>query len=254
MKAFLLTLSIFLLTACGGEKEEAAPVVEALGEQFAIGDTTWSVSLIEGWEKIENLPNPNTIFTFKKETQNFLIHQYAGKGGNIPQYFYDSAKETFFYFEGISIIENVLNFKAQLQAGSPLRTYYQKIVEVPGLSTYLIGSCSHESQDTGDDCLKLLELWIEVAPQKKKKKERSACENYWTNTNLDLESFGSLDEALWRSGYAEVCKTLYPGSIPGGASNKILSSPGGGTGRHERLKISCPYPACGFESRPGHHE
>ena len=29
------------------------------------------------------------------------------------------------------------------------------------------------------------------------------------------------DTATWRSGYAEVCKTFYPGSIPGVASNKI---------------------------------
>jgi hypothetical protein len=28
-------------------------------------------------------------------------------------------------------------------------------------------------------------------------------------------------EATWRSGYAAVCKTVYPGSIPGVASNKI---------------------------------
>jgi hypothetical protein len=27
--------------------------------------------------------------------------------------------------------------------------------------------------------------------------------------------------ATWRSGYAAVCKTVYPGSIPGVASNKI---------------------------------
>jgi hypothetical protein len=27
--------------------------------------------------------------------------------------------------------------------------------------------------------------------------------------------------ATWRSGYAEVCKTFYPGSIPGVASSKI---------------------------------
>ncbi len=28
-------------------------------------------------------------------------------------------------------------------------------------------------------------------------------------------------KATWRSGYAAVCKTVYPGSIPGVASNKI---------------------------------
>ena len=28
-------------------------------------------------------------------------------------------------------------------------------------------------------------------------------------------------EASWRSGYAEDCKSLHPGSIPGEASNKI---------------------------------
>jgi hypothetical protein len=27
--------------------------------------------------------------------------------------------------------------------------------------------------------------------------------------------------ATWRSGYATVCKTVYPGSIPGVASSKI---------------------------------
>ncbi len=30
--------------------------------------------------------------------------------------------------------------------------------------------------------------------------------------------------ALWRSGYAEVCKTLYTGSIPVGASTEIKTS------------------------------
>jgi hypothetical protein len=32
---------------------------------------------------------------------------------------------------------------------------------------------------------------------------------------------GRLLMATWRSGYAAVCKTVYPGSIPGVASNKI---------------------------------
>src|SRR5262249_6171347 len=31
----------------------------------------------------------------------------------------------------------------------------------------------------------------------------------------------ALTTATWRSGYATVCKTVYPGSIPGVASNKI---------------------------------
>jgi protein-L-isoaspartate(D-aspartate) O-methyltransferase len=30
--------------------------------------------------------------------------------------------------------------------------------------------------------------------------------------------------ASWRSGYAEDCKSLHPGSIPGEASNKILKA------------------------------
>ena len=30
-----------------------------------------------------------------------------------------------------------------------------------------------------------------------------------------------LRKATWRSGYATVCKTVYPGSIPGVASNKF---------------------------------
>jgi hypothetical protein len=32
---------------------------------------------------------------------------------------------------------------------------------------------------------------------------------------------GAPFKATWRSGYATVCKTVYPGSIPGVASNKI---------------------------------
>jgi hypothetical protein len=31
--------------------------------------------------------------------------------------------------------------------------------------------------------------------------------------------------ATWRSGYAAVCKTVYPGSIPGVASSKIKHLP-----------------------------
>jgi hypothetical protein len=30
-----------------------------------------------------------------------------------------------------------------------------------------------------------------------------------------------LDKATWRSGYAAVCKTVYPGSIPGVASSNF---------------------------------
>lgn len=32
----------------------------------------------------------------------------------------------------------------------------------------------------------------------------------------------SSDEASWRSGYAEDCKSLHPGSIPGEASNTSI--------------------------------
>jgi hypothetical protein len=32
-------------------------------------------------------------------------------------------------------------------------------------------------------------------------------------------------KATWRSGYATVCKTVYPGSIPGVASNNLISHP-----------------------------
>ena len=32
-------------------------------------------------------------------------------------------------------------------------------------------------------------------------------------------------KALWRSGYAEVCKTLYTGSIPVGASKQNNNEP-----------------------------
>lgn len=35
---------------------------------------------------------------------------------------------------------------------------------------------------------------------------------------------GPLQMATWRSGYAEVCKTLYPGSIPGVASITLKTS------------------------------
>jgi hypothetical protein len=38
-----------------------------------------------------------------------------------------------------------------------------------------------------------------------------------------LPAFMYLDpEATWRSGYAAVCKTVYPGSIPGVASNNKI--------------------------------
>jgi hypothetical protein len=40
--------------------------------------------------------------------------------------------------------------------------------------------------------------------------------------------------ALWRSGYAAVCKTAYAGSIPVGASRES-----GGIGIHDGLKIRC---------------
>ncbi len=68
---------------------------------------------------------------------------------------------------------------------------------------------------------------------------------------LEEEHHCSSTLASWRSGYAAVCKTVYPGSIPGEASRyarvaelvyaKDLKSFG-----HTR--------PCGFESRPGHQK
>ena len=40
-------------------------------------------------------------------------------------------------------------------------------------------------------------------------------------TKIDLQIFLYL-MATWRNGYAEDCKSLYPGSIPGVASKKNL--------------------------------
>ena len=76
--------------------------------------------------------------------------------------------------------------------------------------------------------------------------------------------------ALWRSGYAAVCKTVYTGSIPVGASNlskqmrqfsrkshdfgSIISlSPNGGIGIRVRLKIEWRNPY-GFKSHFGHQQ
>ena len=69
--------------------------------------------------------------------------------------------------------------------------------------------------------------------------------------------------ALWRSGYAAVCKTAYTGSIPVGASTTFrhrnvprvngasILGPGGGIGIRVRLKIEWGNPY-GFKSRPGY--
>ncbi len=44
---------------------------------------------------------------------------------------------------------------------------------------------------------------------------------------ISLEISESMDKipttALWRNGYAEACKALYPGSIPGGASSSEMT-------------------------------
>lgn len=58
--------------------------------------------------------------------------------------------------------------------------------------------------------------------------------------------------APWRSGYATVCKTVYTGSNPVGAS----ISADGGIGRHERLKISWPQGRAGSSPalRTKHYE
>jgi hypothetical protein len=57
--------------------------------------------------------------------------------------------------------------------------------------------------------------------------ERAAAERRMTGVPIapplpnQLQEFNYLRRgATWRSGYATVCKTVYPGSIPGVASNK----------------------------------
>ena len=59
--------------------------------------------------------------------------------------------------------------------------------------------------------------------------------------------------APWRSGYVAVCKTVYTGSSPVGASNFIVAStPLGGwwNGIHGGLKILCPYGLAGSIPAP----
>jgi hypothetical protein len=60
--------------------------------------------------------------------------------------------------------------------------------------------------------------------------------------------------ALWRSGYAEVCKTFYTGSIPVSASIKAIMSIFAWVVElvYTFDLKSNALKACGFESRPRH--
>ncbi len=55
-------------------------------------------------------------------------------------------------------------------------------------------------------------------------REKKAREDFYTLTDALpslIETFMFVDEASWRNGYAEDCKSLYPGSIPGEASSRF---------------------------------
>ena len=55
--------------------------------------------------------------------------------------------------------------------------------------------------------------------------------------------------ASWRSGYAEDCKSLHPGSIPGEASNKINDLLNGTS--EEKCPVWAELEAAGFARRVG---
>ena len=54
---------------------------------------------------------------------------------------------------------------------------------------------------------------------------------HWRSAGEWLFPRSALRRATWRSGYATVCKTVYPGSIPGVASKEINHLARGGRGR-----------------------
>ncbi len=61
--------------------------------------------------------------------------------------------------------------------------------------------------------------------------------------------------APWRSSYAKVCKTLYAGAIPVGASrllHKQKAWASGGIGIRDGLKIRWLNKSCGFKSHLAH--
>ena len=62
----------------------------------------------------------------------------------------------------------------------------------------------------------------------------------------------STRKATWRSGYATVCKTVYPGSIPGVASNNFKGIARNGYGRRAELPPSCH--RLRFPTLPNHNE
>ncbi len=59
--------------------------------------------------------------------------------------------------------------------------------------------------------------------------------------------------APWRSSYAAVCKTVYMGANPVGASIYLFIGASGGIGIRDGLKIRWSLRPCGFKSHLAHH-
>ncbi len=164
----VLIIVMLFFTACGGSDEKKAgtdtPIDNTI--KFEIGSTQWSLELPEGWKTLESR-NPDSVLSAEKHTQNFFIRRHEGKGGNILDYFTQTAQKDFYYFEPIEKVESTIKFKAQTRASTPLRIYHQKFFEIPETTFYLLGSCSHETAIAEDDCLSILKEWNTIKQKKK---------------------------------------------------------------------------------------
>jgi len=153
MRKFLILGFGIILLGC------ESPVVLNSGQEsrFKIGETTFSVSLPNGWTKQTEENQNEMIFNAVNNQDSFVILQRMNQRGNTPSTVFASARSDFFYFEEKSFSEKKLTFvfHGKIKNTSNLKAYYQKIIPIPNTDFFLLGSCASGNLES-NNCEKLI--------------------------------------------------------------------------------------------------
>jgi len=171
-KAIVILSIIFFISGCGkkddsintttafnGSSDESQVNTDPGTTLFDIGPTRWQIKLPPGWQPMPNGDNPSHVFAAQNHTQNFLVNQYPGFKESLIEEITQNMKASFYFFEGISKSPLSITFRAQTSPSKAIRIYHQELRPIPGATSFMLGSCSHETHMPSDECLQILEDW-----------------------------------------------------------------------------------------------
>ncbi len=154
MKKILLIGFCVFLTGCFGDNYSRS---KNHTEKFKIENSLFKFELTEEWETLTPNNKKGEVILAQKNDENLVITHQNNYEKNITDIIIKSLEKNFFSFKLINKNKNNWQFKGKLTAKSPLRKFYQKIIQIPDSNHFLYASCSNEIfEDRESECVDIL--------------------------------------------------------------------------------------------------